>query len=111
MVEGQNTGEQLCFKWSDFIFATVDSNYLDIYMLNDEGEVEKHVIRGTLSDLVKQLPKALQVHRSSLINSAHLKELYGNNRKGTAILDHYQYEVPVSPKHFTALKEYLQSHP
>ena len=110
-IEGQNSDEQLTVKWSDFVLATVDSNYLDIFVLNDEGKIEKHVLRGTLSSLVDQLPQARQVHRSYLVNTSHIKDLSGNSRKGTAILNHYPDEVPVSPKHFTALKEYLQSRP
>jgi hypothetical protein len=110
-VEGQNSGERVRFKWSDFVLATVDSNYLDIYVLNDESTIEKHVLRGTLSGLVDQLPKAQQVHRSYLVNTSHIKDLSGNSRKGAVILNHYPDEVPVSPKHFTALKEYLQSRP
>lgn len=110
-INGQNAGEKLTITWSDFIFATVDSNYLDIYVLNEQGNTEKHIIRGTLSDLVNQLPKARQVHRSYLINTAHIKELTGNTRKGAAILNHHPEKIPVSPKHFTALRDYLQSRP
>lgn len=111
LIEGQNTDETLTLKWSDFIVATVDSNYLDIFVLNEEGNIEKHVLRGTLSGLVDQLPKARQVHRSFLINTAHIKELSGNSRKGSAIMQHYPNKVPVSPKYFIALREYLQSRP
>ncbi|MDX1586876.1 MAG: LytTR family DNA-binding domain-containing protein [Balneolaceae bacterium] len=110
-IQGQNANETLTFEWSDFVLATVDSNYLDIYVLNEEGDVEKHVIRGTLSGLVDQLPKARQIHRSYLVNTAYIKELSGNSRKGAAILKHYPDEVPVSPKHFSALRSYLQSRP
>ncbi|HKK89468.1 MAG TPA: hypothetical protein VJ917_11520 [Saprospiraceae bacterium] len=35
IIEGQSSGEKVQFKWSDFILATIDSNYLDIFVLND----------------------------------------------------------------------------
>ena len=110
-IEGQNSDEQLRVKWSDFVLASVDSNYLDIFVLNEDGEIEKHVLRGTLSSLVDQLPKARQIHRSYLVNTSQIKELSGNSRKGAAVLDNYPEEVPVSPKYFKALKKHLQSRP
>ncbi|MFN1834274.1 LytTR family DNA-binding domain-containing protein [Balneola sp. MJW-20] len=110
-ITGQNSDEQLNIKWPDFVLATIDSNYLDIYVRGSDGNTEHHVIRGTLSGLVDQLPKARQIHRSYLVNTAYIKKLSGNSRKGAAILDHYPEEVPVSPKYFTALKKHLQSRP
>ena len=111
IIEGQNSGENLRIKWSNFVLATVDSNYLDIYVRTAEGKTEHHIIRGTLSSLVDQLPRARQIHRSYLVNTAYISELSGNSRKGAAILDHYPEEVPVSPKYFRALKAHLQTRP
>ncbi len=110
-IRGENTNEEIVIRDSDFIMAQSQSNYVDIYILNGKGNVEKHIIRQTLSGLVEQIPTAQQVHRSYLINVDHIDELKGNTRKGSVVLDHVREEVPVSSKHFTGLKNYLHVRP
>jgi hypothetical protein len=111
LIQGRNADERLRIKWSEFILAKSDSNYLDIYIRRKGDSIEKHVFRLTLSTLVDQLPRARQVHRSYLVNTDHISGLSGNTRKGSATVDHYPENVPVSPKHFTALQKHLQSRP
>ena len=110
-IQGENLGEKLQFSPDQFIYAQSQSNYVDVYLLNENQEAEKHVLRSTLSGLVSQLPFAEQVHRSYLVNPEHIKNLEGNTRKGAAVLNHIDEPVPVSPKHFKGLKNYLQSRP
>ncbi|MBL7471433.1 LytTR family DNA-binding domain-containing protein [Robertkochia sediminum] len=111
IIEGENVNEQLQFTPEQFIFAQVQSNYVDIYLLNDQKKAEKHVLRSTLSALVDQIPHAEQVHRSYLVNPQYITSLEGNTRKGAAVLQHIADPIPVSPKHFKGLKSYLQDRP
>lgn len=110
-IEGENANEQLRFDPEQFIFAQVQSNYVDIYLLNGENQPDKHVLRSTLSALVNQIPFAEQVHRSYLVNPQHIISLEGNTRKGAAVLKYISDPVPVSPKYFKGLKTYLQDRP
>ncbi|THD69277.1 LytTR family transcriptional regulator [Robertkochia marina] len=110
-ITGENVNEQLQFAQEQFIFAKAQSNYVDVYLLNEKQQAEKHVLRSTLSGLVNQLSFAEQVHRSYLVNPEHILSLEGNTRKGAALLNHIEEPVPVSPKHFKGLKTYLQNRP
>lgn len=109
-IMGQNQNEQVTFTPQNFIMAQVQSNYVELYYHTPQG-VEKQMIRATLSSLVDQIPSAIQVHRSYLINLSYVEKLQGNTRKGNVRLAHITQEVPVSPKHFTALKKELQFRP
>ena len=110
-IKGKNNQEKIQFIWSEFVMAKSQSNYVDIFLIGKKGESEKHIMRTTLSGLIEQLPMATQVHRSYLINTNYITNLKGNTRKGSVVLGVTSIEVPVSPKHFTALKSNLQSHP
>ena len=109
-IEGDNSNEKYRFKWNDFLMARSQSNYVEIVLM-EKDTLQKTLIRSTLSKLISQLPDALQVHRSYIINSAHLEKLEGNARKGWCKLKGLDEQVPVSPKHFKALKSRVQIHP
>ena len=109
-IEGQNQNEVVTFSPNDFIMAHVQSNYVALYTL-ENGTPKKQLLRSTLAALVEQIPFALQVHRSYLINDTYVDQIQGNTRKGSVTLKHITEPVPVSPKHFAALKKQLQFRP
>jgi hypothetical protein len=110
-VKGVNANEEITFRDADFIMAQAQANYVDIYVLNEKGHLEKHIFRQTLSGLIDQIPAAQQIHRSFLVNIDYVDELKGNTRKGSVVIKNIVNEVPVSSKHFTGLKNYLQIRP
>ena len=98
--------------WDNFLLAEAQSNYVEIYCWNKENNVvEKELIRSSFSNFTNQLPKALQVHRSYLINPLYFEKLEGNSRKGWCYIQGIDKPIPVSPKHFKELKESLQNRP
>ena len=107
-LEGMNNNEVYEFFWQDFYFCKAQSNYVDLFIKKDDA-IEKVVIRSSFANIIDQLPKATQVHRSFAINLAHLKVLQGNSRKGFCELHNVSETIPVSPKHFNALKTMLQN--
>ncbi len=110
-VKGENAGEDHQIQWNRFVMAKAQSNYVEIYQLNEKDSSEKILLRSSLSNITSQLPEAVQVHRSYLINTDHLIKLGGNSRKGWCYLTGIEDSIPVSPKHFAALKNWLQSRP
>ena len=109
-IVGKGNDELLKFNAKEFVMAVAQGNYIDIHLLK-EGVTEKHTLRATISGLVGTIPGAQQVHRSYMIHLDQIEELKGNTRQGSAKLRDLKEEVPVSPKHFSALKEYLQTRP
>ena len=110
-IAGSNSGEQITFKDTNFILARAQSNYVDIFLKDGEAGLQKHILRTTLSGLVEQIPVARQIHRSYLVNVDYIQSLQGNSRQGSAVVEHIEGTVPVSPKHFSGLKKYLQTRP
>ncbi len=108
-ITGNNSNEEHTFLWSDFLVAKSQSNYIEVYVRDaHENHARKIIIRNTLSKLITQLPEAVQVHRSYIINIDYLEELHGNVRKGWCSIKGFKEEVPVSPKHFRAIKNRVE---
>ena len=75
------------------------------------GRLKKEMIRFTISGLIDLIPSAQQIHRSYLVNPLHIQDITGNTRKGSILINHYDQEIPISPKHFLAVKNLLQNRP
>ncbi len=109
-ITGANRNEELSFMEGDFILAKAQSNYVDIFFLED-GKITKKMIRTTLSNLVKLIPSAQQIHRSYLVNPQKIERISGNTRKGYISINAMEEPIPISPKHFLGVKNYLQNRP
>jgi DNA-binding LytR/AlgR family response regulator len=108
IITGNNSKEEYSFFWNQFLLAKSQSNYVEVYLLDAKTDnTEKIMIRNTLSNLLSQLPEAVQVHRSYIVNIDKIEKLTGNVRKGGCTIFGYSEQVPVSPKHFKALKSGL----
>jgi len=111
-ISGENSKESFQFQWKEFLFAKAQSNYVEIVTIEqDSKKIKKLLIRSSLSKVIPQLPESIQVHRSFLINTDHLLKLEGNSRKGWCYLRDYEDSIPVAPKHFKALQNWLQNRP
>jgi hypothetical protein len=109
-IQGHNQNETLSFKEKDFVMAKSQANYVDIYYLK-ENQLQKEMIRYTISGLLELIPTAQQIHRSYLVNPEMILNIKGNTRKGSVSLNYIEEEVPISPKHFIGVKTYLQNRP
>ncbi|MDY2586820.1 LytTR family DNA-binding domain-containing protein [Winogradskyella aquimaris] len=109
-IKGNNQNEVLSFPEQDFVMAKAQANYVDIYYLK-ENEIQKEMIRYTISGLLELIPSAQQIHRSYLVNPAMISDIKGNTRKGNVELKHIEDSVPISPKHFIGVQKYLQTRP
>lgn len=103
-IVGESKKESLTISVVDFVYAQAQQNYVAIYYLEQE-ELQKKMIRSTLSNIQKQLPEAWQVHRSYLVNLAYLKTISGTNRKRELFLTETSEAIPVSQKYYEALQK------
>lgn len=103
-IVGESKKESLTISVVDFVYAQAQQNYVAIYYLEQE-ELQKKMIRSTLSNIQKQLPDAWQVHRSYLVNLAYLKTISGTNRKRELFLTQTSEAIPVSQKYYEALQK------
>ncbi|ADY30066.1 LytTR family transcriptional regulator [Cellulophaga lytica] len=107
-IVGNNKSETLTIFESDFIFAKAQQNYVDVYY-NTENGMQQKTFRSTLSNIMKQLPKAWQVHRSYLVNLDYLKTVEGNARKRFIRISATEETIPISQIYYEALKKRLSN--
>ena len=91
---------------SDVIMAQAQQNYVAIFVRTEEG-YRKELVRSSLSRIAAQLPDAVQVHRSYLVNLDYLETVQGNARKREMTFNLDLDPIPVSQKYYDALKRYL----
>ncbi|QLG43972.1 LytTR family DNA-binding domain-containing protein [Costertonia aggregata] len=106
-IVGNNKSETLTISEADFIFAKAQQNYVDVYY-NTENGMQQETFRSTLSNIMKQLPKAWQVHRSYLVNLDYLKSVEGNARKRYIKISPTEETIPISQVYYKALSKLPQ---
>lgn len=105
---GNNKSETLTIFESNFIFAKAQQNYVDIYFNTEDGMQQK-TFRSTLSNIIKQLPNAWQVHRSYLVNLDYLVAVEGNARKRFIRISSTEETIPISQRYYKALNNRLSN--
>ncbi|MFS4445355.1 LytTR family DNA-binding domain-containing protein [Maribacter sp. 2307UL18-2] len=109
-ITGNNKSETLTIFESDFVFARAQQNYVDIYF-NTESGMQQKTFRSTLSNIMKQLPTAWQVHRSYLVNLDYLTAVEGNARKRFMKISKTEETIPISQIYYRALGKRLSNSP
>jgi len=105
---GNNKSETLTIFDADFIFAKAQQNYVDVFYKTENG-IQQQTFRNTLSNIMKQLPKAWQVHRSYLVNLDYLESIEGNTRKRFIRISTTEETIPISQVYYEALKKRLSN--
>lgn len=101
---GNNKSETLTIFEADFIFAKAQQNYVDVYYKTENG-MQQETFRNTLSNIMKQLPEAWQVHRSYLVNLDYLESVEGNTRKRFIRISTTEETIPISQVYYKALNK------
>lgn len=93
--------EELKFNSTALIYIKAEGNYLDFYLEN-ETQVEKHVVRNTLSNIAEILQQektnCLRTHRSYLVNLDKIESVKGNSQGYVLTLKNHEGVIPVSRK-------------
>ena len=107
-IVGNNKSETLTICEADFIYAKAQQNYVDVFYKTDNG-MQQETFRNTLSNIMKQLPKAWQVHRSYLVNLDYLESVEGNARKRYIRISTTEETIPISQIYYKALSKRLSN--
>lgn len=100
---GDLSNDRIKLNVDHFFYAKAQGNYVEIYY-QEHNEQNKALIRTTLSSIHEQIPNAIQVHRSFLINPEKVLRLEGNSRKRKVILKGVTSPIPVSHTYAENLK-------
>ncbi|MEM1356940.1 MAG: LytTR family DNA-binding domain-containing protein [Bacteroidota bacterium] len=98
---------------ADFMFATAEGNYVDLFSITDQGDLSKTTHRLTLASLEQQLATDFlrRCHRSYLINLRQVDDWVGNTQGLRLRLKNYQDPIPVSRKYAAEIRAWLVNHP
>lgn len=94
---GRNRDDRFDMPAEDFMFAEAQQNYVVVHFI-DGDQTLKHMIRATLVELEAQIPNAVRVHRSYLVNPARALAVEGNARRRFLRLQGSEQPIPVSSR-------------
>lgn len=111
-IDGENKNEKITFIKKDLLFIKASNNYIIAY-LDKDGTITKHMLRGSLSKIAKQImdEDIWQVHRSYIVNLENVKELKGKSPNYQLQLKTSEESIPISRKKVNAIRERLQAKP
>lgn len=98
-IRGRNAHDRLDIAPTQFVYAEALQNYVTVVFLNGD-QLDKQLMRATLAEIARQLPDALRIHRSYLVNPEHVLSMEGNSRKRLAMVRFVDQPLPVSPDFF-----------
>jgi len=90
ILRGENRLDVLQINFLDLICISSADNYVEINYLKNNG-LSKKLLRNTLRNIHDDFPKLVKVHRSYIINPAHIREW-----KNASVLSLTEMDVPVS---------------
>ena len=97
--------EYLTIDRNNILFIQANDNYVTIHFL-DQGDVKRRMLRNTLKDIENQLASPIvKCHRSYLVNSNRIQEIFGNMNNSKLVLDGFNGEIPVSRSYVKAFKK------
>lgn len=97
VLTGRNQDDRLRLAPSEFLYAEAEQNYVMVHYLRRDEPCHR-MVRATLVEIEAQLPGALRVHRSFLVNPVRVTAVEGNARKRSARIEGAGTAIPVSPK-------------
>lgn len=95
-VRGQGKDEILMFDLHEFLFAEAQQNYVAIYLESSPNDAAPQLLRATLSDLKRQIPGSVRIHRSYLVHPSRIREILGNAKKREVVVEGVHRPLPVS---------------
>ncbi len=105
-IKGTLKKEKLTINFSEFAYVKSEDNYVFLYYFK-EGVLENKMLRSTLSNIHKQVPKLLKTHRSFLINPIFINCLKGNSQNAKLLLKQVEAHIPVSKTYYSVVKEVI----
>lgn len=106
-LKGNNKNEKLSLSPNQIFYVRSEGNYVHI-CFEQEGRVQKQMIRNTLAGIKEQLHEAdsiIPCHRMYLVNTGKITEACGNAQGFTLHLHKTDETVPVSRKYVPLIRE------
>lgn len=106
-IKAESPRDNIKFRLSEFIYAMADGNYVEFYLLNQKGNISRHIKRNTLAGTEEQLrnyPAVQRVHRSYLVNIHKIDSVSGNAQGYKLALTNIPAKIPVSRSYISSFE-------
>jgi len=104
-IQADSPQDSIRFRVRDFLYAKVDGNYIEFYLVNSIGEVNRQIKRNTLLNVEKQLKDVLniiRVHRSYLVSIYKVESVNGNAQGYRLGIKNCNEIIPVSRSYISS---------
>ncbi|MEO1049316.1 MAG: LytTR family DNA-binding domain-containing protein [Bacteroidota bacterium] len=97
---------------SEIVYLKSEGNYVDVFTVNDQHNVSKHLLRNRLKNVLILLPNNtfFQCHKSYIINRSKIIKVDGNARNLKLHLRNSDEPIPVSRGKSQELLSFIQSY-
>lgn len=105
VLRAETKAESLSLDPNHLVYLKSEDNYTGVYYLKEE-QVQHKLLRGSLNSFEKQLTYPnLRVHRSFIINLAHVESVKGNSQGYQLGLNKTEAPIKVSRKYRPAFEQ------
>lgn len=112
ILEGKNKYEKLILDVEDFVMIEAFGNYVLVYFINHNGELEKTVLRNSFSllcDNLIEISTLKRVHSSYLINITKIISIENKNENNTLVIKHIDNPIPVTKSEVEFIQIYIDN--
>ncbi|GEM_PF-350566 len=98
-ITSDSPSDNIRFRIQDFLYAKVDGNYIEYYLMDNNEMVKSQIKRNTMLNVEKQLkdfPNIIRVHRSYMVNIYKVESVSGNAQGYRLGIKNCNSIVPVS---------------
>lgn len=100
--------DSFLIKTTNLAYVKAENNYVTLFYFDNDLLKEK-LFRSTLTNIKKQLPFFLKIHRSYIVNPKFIISLKGNKQNAKLYLKNIDYTLPVSIPFFKSVAIFLNS--
>jgi len=113
LIPAENPKHTLSVEADAIVLISSAENYVEVYLLQ-QGKIQKHLIRNTLTAvatrLEEQSPVFFRCHKSHLVHVGHVLKVSGNAQGYKLHIQNIPDPVPVSRQFNKTLHTYLSGH-
>ena len=106
IVSGSLKKDSLLVSEANLVYIKSENNYVRIFYFEKTSLKEK-LLRSTLTQIKKQLPSFIKVHRSYIVNPQFIISFKGNKQNAKLYLKRIDHNIPISKPYFESINALL----
>lgn len=88
----------------NLVYVKSENNYVRLFYF-EEHLLKEYLLRSSLFNVKKQLPKFIKIHRSYIVNPDYVLSLKGNKQNAKLNLKNIESSIPISQPFFQSINE------